>query len=401
MKIMYILFDGFDTNNGTNHLALTMMERLLDSGKSVYLITSHTKGLHPDIPSSLKENKNFTYSVIQRAVVGKSDFVHRYLDGMKYAINASKEWRKNINSVDAVILQSTQTAVFSMVQLKKYAPKIPVVFNSFDVFPDGVFMNGAIKNKAAFTVLHNLQNIIYKNSKYVIAISEDMKSSLEKIGVPKEKIKVIYNWYDDSKIKVISDSENEFVKKYNIDTKKFIVQYAGNFGYNFDYKAVLNTAEKLLPYGNIEIHMIGEGGFEKIFKEEAKLRKLSNIKFYPWQDQSIISDVYSSCDIEYIPLTKKVIYYSYPSKGSLLMACGKSVLCAIEKNSHYYKMVNEMNIGFCVDRDNPDAAANLIIELSNDPERMRITEANAKEFANKFLSSSYNMKRLNLLLDSI
>lgn len=397
--IMYILFDGFDTNNGTNHLALTMMEKLLAYGKNVYLVTSHTKGLHPDIPDSLKNNPKFSYSVIKRDIVGKQNFIHRYLDGVRYAYNAAKEWRKKINSVDAIILQSTQTAYWSSKLLHKYAKTKPVIFNSFDVFPDGIYRNGAIKSKLIFRLFRSMQNKLYKNSAYIIAISYDMKETLKKIGIPEEKIEVVHNWYDDSKIKIINDSDNQFIKKYDIDTSKFIVQYAGNFGYNFDYKAVLKVAELLKDRSNIEFHMIGEGGFEKTFIAEAKNLGLSNIKFFPWQNQSIISDVYNACDIEFIPLTKEVIFYSYPSKGSLLMACKKAVLYSIESDSLFFQTVSEKKIGFCVNRDSVSDAADLLYTLSKDKSLIQQIEENGFEFAQEYLSSSSNMEILNNLIN--
>lgn len=399
--VMYILFDGFDTNNGTNHLALTMMEKLMNYGKNVYLVTSHSRGLHPDIPDSLKTNQRFSYSIINRDVVAKQNFVHRYLDGVRYAFNASKAWRKKINNVDAVILQSTQTAFWSSMLLKRYAKRKPVIFNSFDVFPDGIYKNGAIKSKLIYKIFHTMQNKLYKNCSYIIAISPDMKKTLRDIGIPEEKLEIVYNWYDDSKIRIINDSENQFIKKYNIDTSKFIVQYAGNFGYNFDYKAVLKVAEIMKDKTNIEFHMIGEGGFEKDFISEANSLGLTNIKFFPWQDQSIISDVYNACDIEFIPLTKEVIYYSYPSKGSLLMACKKAVLYSIESESTFFKTVNNEKIGFCVSRESANDAANLIYKISQDKSLIQQVEENGFEFAHKYLSSSSNMEILNNLIDKV
>ena len=112
MKILYFIFEGFDTANGTNHLALTTMHTFLDNSINVYLVTSHSKGLFPDIPNSIKNREGFSYSIIQRNKVEKRNFIQRYRDGIEYAYNASKEWKKHIHEIDAVILQSTPTAFF-------------------------------------------------------------------------------------------------------------------------------------------------------------------------------------------------------------------------------------------------------------------------------------------------
>lgn len=174
MKVLYFIFEGFDTANGTNHLALTTMHTFLDRGIDVHLVSSHSEGLFPDIPNSIKNRKGFSYSIIQRNKVEKRDFIQRYRDGIKYAYNASKEWKKYIHEIDVVILQSTPTAFFSAFLLQRYLKK-PIIYNNFDIFPDGPFLFGAIKSKMIYRVLSAVQNYVYKTSKKIVVISEDMK----------------------------------------------------------------------------------------------------------------------------------------------------------------------------------------------------------------------------------
>lgn len=400
MKIMYLAFEGFDTQNGTNHLALAMMDDFLKAGAEVYLVSSHSAGLAEDIPDVLNGRKGFTYDIINRDKVEKTNFVHRYLDGVRYALNCKKRWKKHVDSVDVVILQSTPTAVISSLLLKLFYRKT-VVFNSFDVFPDGLYHNGAIKNKLIYSMFHWMQKSVYKNSKKIIAISQDMKTTLVSNGVPESKIEIVHNWYDADAVRYIPEEDNRFIKKFDIDTEKFIVQYAGNFGYTFDYKMVLDVAEQLKCEPDIEIHMIGAGGFENKFKAEADERDLTNIRFFPWQPLDMISDVYSACSVELIPLTKSVIYNSFPSKGSLLMACGKCIVCAVEDDSDYFRSINANHVGVCVSRDNPNKLAEAILYLKNNPEQLRVIERNAVGYGREQYSSTVNLSKLRKIIFEI
>lgn len=390
MKIMYFIFEGFDTANGTNHLALTTMQTFLDNGIDVYLVTSHSKGLFPDIPDVIANRSGFTYSVIQREKVEKRAFIQRYRDGLKYAYHASKEWRKHIDNIDAVILQSTPTVFFSAFLLHKYLKK-PVIFNSFDVFPDGPYFFGAIKNKIVFMVLALMQNYVYRKSDKIIIISDDMKRIFLKKNIDQEKLVTIPNWYDSGVVSKVKEENNQFIKKFHIDRSKFIVQYAGNFGYTFNYKAVIEVARRLKEDKYIEFHMIGTGGFEGDFKKEAT--GLPNIKFFPWQDLSIVNDVYSACDIEFIPLSRGVIWTSFPSKCTLLMACGRTFLCMCEKSSDFYRFVNEKKIGFCTGRVDYDKAARIIRKMADDRKKLEEYEINAKECGKKYYSSAVNAQK--------
>lgn len=389
MKVLYFIFEGFDTTNGTNHLALTTMHTFLDHGINIYLMTSHSKGLFPDIPSSIKNREGFSYSIIQRNKVGKKNFIQRYRDGIEYAYNASKEWKKHISEIDAVILQSTPTAFFSAFLLQHYLKK-PIIYNNFDVFPDGPFLFGAIKSKMLYRLLSAFQNYLYKTSEKIIVISEDMKRTFLKKGIVEDKLITIPNWYDSNAVKEVRESDNKFIKKYGIDRNKFIVQYAGNIGYTFNYHAFIEVAKLLRNEHDIEFHIIGTGGFENDFKEKVNNEKLDNIKFFPWQDSSIINDVYSACDIELVPLSKGVIWTSFPSKCTLLMACGRTFLCMCEEESKFYNIVNSEKIGICIGRTDYKEAANAIRELSENKAALVELGFNAKKYGEAIYSSTCN-----------
>lgn len=239
---------------------------------------------------------------------------------------------------------------------------------------------------------------MYRNSDVIVAISEDMKTTLINNGVLESKIEIVHNWYNDSAVEFVPVENNRFVKKYSIDVSKFIVQYAGNFGYTFDYKMVLDVAEILKRDKQIEFHMIGTGGFAKDFRNEAEGRKLQNIKFFPWQPLEIISDVYSACSVELIPLTKGVIYNSFPSKGSLLMACGKCILVSVESDSSYYREINENNAGICVSRNSPQNVANAILRLKNDESLLKTIGGSAILYGKLTYSSSVNISKLREII---
>ncbi|WP_346893294.1 glycosyltransferase family 4 protein [Clostridium sp. UBA871] len=400
MKVMYLAFEGFDTQNGTNHLALTMIDEFLNAGMDVYLVSSHSKGMADDIPDIFKNRKGFTYDIINRSIVSKTNFFQRYWDGFRYAFNCMKAWKKHIDSINIIILQSTPTAVFSSILLRWFGKK-PVIYNSYDVFPDGPYAMGAITNKLVFKVLQRLQQIVYKNSEKIVVISSDMKYQLQKIGVPSDKLVEIKNWYDDKAIRVVPFDKNKFAKKYQLSKDAFYVQYAGNFGYTFNYKMVLDIAALLKSNKEIIIQMIGDGAFREAFVSEANERGLDNIIFYPWQPLDIISDVYSVCSVELIPLSNGVIWNSFPSKGSLLMACGRVILCATEKESDYYKQINENDVGICVSNKSPEKAASSISMLFKHRERLKEIGINAQEYGRKEYSSSVNVNKFIKLLDEV
>lgn len=389
MKVMYFAFEGFDTLNGTNHLALKIIDTFLKENHKVYLLSSHSTGINADIPKILEKREGFSYDIVQRRKVSKTNFISRYLDGFTYALKGMRKWKK-VHDLDIVILQSTPTVFFSAVSLKLFLKK-PIIFNSYDVFPNGPFLMGVIKNRIIYSILLSMQKVVYNCSSYIVVISEDMKKTFINMGINPKKLILIPNWYDDEKVKVIPKINNQFIQKYNIDTSKFYIQYAGNFGFTFDYKLIIDIALKLQNHNNIIFQMIGSGGLESEFKQAVNDAKINNIEFYPWQPSSIISDVYNAATIELIPLSKGVIFNSYPSKTSLLMACKKTFICITEKNSEFYKEINNNNIGFCFDYSETDKIIDCIINIAKNENILFDYEQSAYEYGKKYFSSQQNV----------
>lgn len=386
MRVMYFGFEGFDNPNGTNHLAISLIDEMLKNEIDVYLLNSHTKGIDPDIPEILLNRERFDYQIINRSNVNKRNFIQRYFDGICYAFKAMKYWKKE--KMDVILYQSTPTAIFSIVLLKLFKRK-PIVYSLYDVFPENARAVNAI-NKYVYFILKFIQKIVYACCDKIIVISEDMKNQMINLGIKEEKLEIVRLWYDESQINI--ENHENFFHKLNpdIDINKFILQYAGNIGFTFDYKMIIYLAERLIEYKDIEFHVIGDGAFLTDFKKTVMEKNLKNIVFFGWQSSSIIYDVYKSCSIEIVPLANEVIKNAYPSKTSLLMACEKSFICTTEKDSSFYKEINNNQVGICIDKNDRSLVVDTIIDLYNNKEKLIFYNANAKKYSEKLLSKSYN-----------
>ena len=93
MNIMYLTDVGFDTPNANNRLIISMLQEFMENGNNVYLVQSHSTGIYEDVPEILKNNPNFFYDTVKKKNVKKTDFVKRYLNGIKYQFDAKKKWK--------------------------------------------------------------------------------------------------------------------------------------------------------------------------------------------------------------------------------------------------------------------------------------------------------------------
>lgn len=400
MKILFITTEGFDTPGPNNQMAMVLIKAFLDAGIEVHLIQSRRKRINSDTPTLLQGQKGFKYDIIDRKVIDKTRFINRYLDEAMFAFASYNKWKK-IKDADVVFLQSCPTVIYQLIMLKLFNRK-SIVYNIYDVFPGHAYDIGVIKSKFLYNTLKFIQKITYRMSTIITVLSEDMKNKVIEESVSAEKIHVVPAWYDDNIVQEIPLKNNRFIKKYQIPTDKFYVQFAGTIGYVFNYKAILEAATILRDKEDIIFQIIGDGNIKQKFMDEVKERNLNNIKFYPLQPLELVPDVYSACSLCIIPLNKGVIGNGIPSKAPLLMACRRVIVNSVESDSEYFQMFNENEIGISVSNDDHHALADVILELYDHPERIEAMADKAIAFGEANYKSSINTRKyIDILIDIV
>lgn len=387
MKILFITAEGFDTPNPNNQMAEVMINDFLDAKHQVHLVQSHRKGVFPDVPSSLEGREGLIVDTIMRDVVDKSNFISRYFNDVRYHFSSVKYYKK-VNDADVVYLQSNPTIYFPMILIKLFLKKIPIIYSIYDVFPGHAYDIGVIKSKFLYNIFRLMQKPCYKWSSAIAVLSDDMKDMIVKEGARPDDVYVVPAWFDIRTTREVPIEKNEFIKKYNIDKSKFIVQYAGSIGYVFNYKTIIELAKRLKDDKDIVFEMIGDGPAKGQFLAEAEEQGLDNIQFYPLQPIPIVPDVYSTGDVCIIPLKKGVIGNGTPSKAPILMACRRIIVNAVESWSKYSKMYSEYDIGYAVDVYDYDGMANAIRKIKADPEDTQRKIENAYKYGKEHFSST-------------
>ena len=400
MNILYITHAGFDTPGPNNQMAEVMFNDWLDRDHSLDAIQSHTKGINPDVPKSLENRKNFNCMTIVRRQINKAHFVKRYLDDVSYYFQTVKYWNTK-KKYDVIFVQSGPTVVFLLLLLKLLRWKTPIVYSIYDVFPGHAYDIGVIKSKLIFNALRLLQKPCYKIPSAILVLSEDMKNIVVREGAATNKTHVIPAWLAVTTAKEIPIEENRFIKKYNIDTTKYYVQFAGTIGLIFNYKTVIEVAKRVKDDPDIVLQMVGDGLVKEQFMAEAKSLGLDNIQFFPLQPIDLVPDVYSACNACLIPLMKGVIGNGVPSKVPILMACRRITLTAVEANTQYTQMFKDYDMGLTADVFDYDSLASSIKWLKSHPEDVSRMVEKAYNYTKENYSSTMSLDKLNVVLQNL
>ncbi len=242
--------------------------------------------------------------------------------------------------------------------------KTPSIFSNNDVYPDlGSHLEfqkpfcdpgGFLAGKVLLAKIYLCQG--------------DFKSfipGLLRLGVPEEKLVLIYDWVDVDLIKPIA-KENRFSQEHALD-KKFVVQYAGNVGLSQALDCVLSAAEKLSDHPDIHFVVIGDGAAREDLIAQSKAMQLKNVSFIPFQPRERLPEVLSSADISLVTLKIGVGITALPSKTYSIFASGRPILASVDEGCETWGLIQQSGAGICVLPENVAELTKAILYLKENP----------------------------------
>lgn len=339
MKIAVVSIGSFDTHYSDYHIMRDIIAGLLERGHEVKLIQKQYLD-KPQYPQQFEKYLGNKLEVrnIRFEQQAKKNLKGRYFADLHYYCKVCHLLRKN--KPDEIFLQSNNTAFF-VVFYAKQVIKCPLLYNEQDIFPENAFFANILSERSfLYKLAHRLQKYAYENATALSTISDDMKATMiTRYGISEDRIKVIYNWGHEE-LKVHSEKENVFLKKYPKKKGEFRVLYAGNLGKMQNVELVLKAASLLKEEEDICFYIVGSGVNEIQLKELAREENLSNVNFAEMQAPEEVADLYAAADVNIIPLQKGLIYAALPSKTADCLISGKPIITCVDDDSIFSDLVD-------------------------------------------------------------
>jgi colanic acid biosynthesis glycosyl transferase WcaI len=204
------------------------------------------------------------------------------------------------------------------------------------------------------------------------------------------------NWVSFSKINPEISSKHPL-----INSGKFTLLYSGNIGEKQDWAFLEKLCEIINPDENIEIVIVGDGGFKDTLK--LRLESYIFVKFFDPVPYEELNDLLCSADVHFLFQKTDVINTIMPSKILGMMASNKPSIISGNKDSEVLTIVNQSKGGFYFSENNILLVYETIILLKNDPIISKSTGDNARSYIiskfeeNKILED-FNNKLKEVLL---
>ncbi|MEM1165374.1 MAG: glycosyltransferase family 4 protein [Planctomycetota bacterium] len=257
-----------------------------------------------------------------------------------------------------------------------------------DAFPQMAVWVGTIREGGVIDrVWHFVNRLSYRRAKATIVLCERAKDLIcDTYAVPRERVHVVPNWADGTKLFPVPKLESEFAKAQGL-VEPFTVLYSGNLGLYYEFETLLDAAE-LLKGEAFRLVFVGAGGKRDWIESEIKRRGLENTLLLPYQPFESLNDSLNACDASLVTITHGIEGISFPSKLYSSLAVGKPILALSEERSELRSLVQGRDVGYWFRLGDAENLALIIRRMMADPAHC----AEQGERARKLFEERYTLE---------
>lgn len=322
--------------------------------------------------------------------------IRRIVNYTSYALSASVIGPWAINRADVAYVYHPPATTFFPASVIKLLRRIPLVYDIQDFWPDSLAASGMFQSKMGLWLVDRYCRLFYRAANKIVVLSPGFKKKLCEKGVPEDKIEVIYNWSDDSKVHS-SEQDPVLASELGLDGH-FNVMFAGNMGKVQALEAVLDAANILQPkYSHLQFVFIGGGVEVDNLKKKAKDIGLKNVLFLARRPLSEIGGIMSLADVLLVHLKDDPLFaMTIPSKTQTYMSVGKPILMGVRGDAA--DLVERSGAGLKCEPQNPQSIATMVEKFLSMPKsELTAMGEKGKRFYRQELSLAVGAKHFEKL----
>ncbi len=292
-------------------------------------------------------------------------FFRRILAQFSFGCLAPFLAHKAIGHPDVIIGESPP--LFNVIAARTLAWRkhCPLIFWVADLWPESAVQLGVLHNRALIRLSEWLEWSTYECASVVWVVTEGMRDTLIRRGIPLEKLLLITNGVDTAKFRPLPQADARAELGWD---ERFTVLYAGTHGLAQGLMTVLDAAEQIQDCNDIRFVFVGDGAEKAELVAQAQIRALKNVTFMAPQPHSRMPLLLSGADICLVPLRKLPLFEgALPTKIYETMACARPMLLGVEGEARRL-VEQEARAAIYVEPENPTVLVSAILNLHDHPD---------------------------------
>jgi putative colanic acid biosynthesis glycosyltransferase WcaI len=251
------------------------------------------------------------------------------------------------------------------------------VFLCEDIFPEVATLIDDFRNEAVNRALDRVNRYLLRRADAVVALGERMQRRLvEEKGADPARVHVIHNWADCAAI-VPGPKDNAFAREHGL-VDRFVLMHSGNVGLSQNLDVLIEAADRLRSKENLTIAIVGDGAKRAALEALVAARRLTNVRFFPYQAKALLHDSFATADAFLVSLKQGIEGFIVPSKVYGILAAGRAYIAATDPSSEPAQIARASGCGLVAAAGDPAALADAIATLYGDPSMTREMGARAR-----------------------
>jgi colanic acid biosynthesis glycosyl transferase WcaI len=297
---------------------------------------------------------------------------------------------------DVVLCMTDPPIVANIALLVARRFRVPVVVISQDVFPEIAVQLKRLENPVVMSLLRGLVGLYLRRADKIVAIGDTMRRRLEEKGAPAERMLVIPNWIDTTRLGPL-DKSNHWSRSWGVD-EKFVVMHSGNVGHAQDLDSLIRAGTFLRDLDDLLIMIIGMGARHAELVALAELHEVDQVQFLYYQSRAVLPQSLSGADVHVVGLAAGLAGYVVPSRLYGILAVGRPVIVAADPESETAQLVTEVGCGIVVPPGRPELLARAIRDAHDGRYDLEAMGARGREWVEREADRSVAVRRYRDLL---
>jgi colanic acid biosynthesis glycosyl transferase WcaI len=297
---------------------------------------------------------------------------------------------------DVVLCMTDPPIVADVALLVARRYRVPLVVISQDVFPEIAVQLKRLENPAVMAVLGFLVSLYLRRADRVVAIGETMRERLEAKGARPDRVRVIPNWVDTTRLKPLQ-RDNNWARERGYD-EKFVVMHSGNVGHAQDLDSLVRAATFLRDLDDLLIAIIGMGARHAELVALADLLDVDRVDFLFYQPRELLMQSLSAANVHVVGLAPGLAGFVVPSRLYGILAVGRPVIAAADPESETARVVETVGCGIVVPPGRPELLARAIRDAHDGKHDLEAMGARGRKWVEQEADRSVAVRRYRELL---
>jgi glycosyltransferase involved in cell wall biosynthesis len=286
--------------------------------------------------------------------------------------------------------------IVARVASKRFGVPYGLLFQ--DLVGQAAAQSGVSGASSITRVVRSIEAWIARGAAATAIVAAGFRPYLESIGANRQSIQRVYNWCH---IPPATGDREALRKRLAWPERTTVVLHAGNMGHKQGLSNVLEVAalaQSSEP--GLLFALAGDGNQRGQLEARASSMGLSNLRFYPSQEQQDYANMLAAADVLLLSQRPDVVDMSFPSKLTSYAAAGRPIVAAVAVESEIARELDEARCGLVVPAGRPDQLLEAISRLRDDDLlNLRLRRA-TQDYAQRF-SKEDALKNLQLFAENL